>query len=630
MGNFLLLIYYTIYLVAVFNVGRIFLEFVNFVSNNNFEKKIFEFAFGNVFYSLIFIYLGIFHLLYKEILLIFFVLPIFFFSVNLAKSISKNNLLIKFKKLLKAKFSLVDFFIFALLVLALSPIFPFLFSFPTSWDPLAYHLMLPKLHLENHSLAFYPWFTQSSFPIAIESLFGFGEIFGDPRISNFIVFSFIIAIAVYMVYGIRYLFSQKVLMLALFLLLFRKMLYSQVAMNPFVDYPFVFYGLIISVLFIKFIKLFKQNYLYLILFLGLFCILIKFTGIIFFLSIITSIFLYVLFSKRKNFFKIFLSNKKLNLIIILVLIPIGFLFLRNYIFTHNPVYPYLNDVFKGLNYEKESYEAMIADPKSHNLTPEIIQNFLLKIPEEYQLTKQIILESLFSAVIFIFSFFGLFYRNPIIRYSSFFGLLSGILMTSFVGFPAYRYSAMVLPILAITTSFIFFDLFKKHKWFEIPLIFLLTFSVVIQFFSTVGNLTDLVKNDLGRSLKSIISYSFAVEGLNLQDNWQAINYVNKNLNNKKDKILILFDNRLFYYKIPIVYDDPSITGLFTNPLTKSTEEIAQKMKEMKITYVVVNNNWGFPAKLRQNLYYEFVNNNLVLISSSSGTMVYKIKNLWEK
>lgn len=626
-GNLLLIIKYLVYLVAIFGVGKLLLQIFRIKLENEVEKRIFQFGLGSVFYSLIFIYLGIFHLLHYWILLFIYILPLVFLLLKLRRNNFKKNLKASINSFLNKKLPLKEVFIATFLIVIFLPIFPYLFSFPTAWDPLAYHLMLPKLYLVDHALTFYRWFPQTAFPLGIESLFGYGEAFGDPRISNFIVFTYIVATAIYLVYGLRYLFSRIVLLLALYLFLYKNIFYSEVSINPFADFPLAFYGLLISSTLIKYLGSPRNNFLLLLLSLGLFSVLIKFSGIIVVISILVTLFLIWLFNRKKAEFKFsmrnFLSQRSI-IVLLIISFSVIYWFGRNYIFTNNPVYPFLNDVFKGLNYSEESARAMMADIKSQNLTIEVFVDTALRIGN-YQIGYEILKESLFFLILLIFPLFAIFNKKKIIRYSSLFGLISLVFVVYFVGFPSYRYALPFMPLMAILTSFVFFRMLKRISWYNLPFIILLVFSLLLQFRATTKRLTTFSLNNLKNGFQSMISYEKAREFLSLQDNYAGIDYANKNLRKDEDKILVVFDNRLYYFDIPAVYANPSINGLFTNPKTETIEEIYEEIKKMGITYVFANNNWGIPQNLRKDLYYQFLENYLEPVYSSSGTVLYGVK-----
>lgn len=627
MGNIYLLIYYLIYLVAVFTAGSLFLKLFNIKFENKVEKKAYEFAVGNLLYSYVFIYLGIFHLLYGQLLLILYILPSIWFVKNLFFGNFKIDLSLRIKKFLRYKWETPEVFIFLFLILTFLPLVPLIFSFPASWDALAYHLLLPKIYLRDHFFSFYSWFAQTSMPIGIESLFGYGEVVGESRLGNFIVFTFLGAIVVYMLYGLRYLFSRKVLFLAFILFLFKPIIFSSVSVNPFVDFPFAFYGLIFLITLKKYFDNQKWQVLVLILILGLFTFMIKYVlGLVFLFALFVVLVIHTIsnYKSFKNLFYKLKSFRKLLpwFMLTIFLVPILYWLFRNFVYFRNPIHPFLNDFFKGFDYDAVNYKAQMMEVKRGSLDLDILINYLLRLPGDYSILE----ESLFSTILIVFPILGILHKEKVIKYGSLFGLLFSFIVYWWVGFPSYRYILAVAPILAIISSFLFFDLFKKlTSWYKIPLIAIFIISLSVQLLSTYHFEINFFFDNFKTSLKSMISYKEAIENLYLQDNYQSINYVNKNLDKSRDKILVVFDNRLYYFDIPAIYANQSIGGVFTNTKMKSIGEVLEEIKRLKITYVFVNTNWGIYPNLRKDLYYPFVENYLEPISSASGTIVYRVK-----
>lgn len=627
MENIYLIFYYFIYLAAVFTVGWFFLKLLKTDFGNKIEEKVYQFAVGNLIYSYAFHYLGMLHLLYGQLLLVLYLLPAFFIVIKILRGDLKLNLVINTKKFLKHRWETSEIIIFFFLLSIFVPLIPHIFAFPTSWDALAYHLMLPKIDLRDHYFAFYEWFPQTVMPLGIESLFGFGEVLKEPRLANFIVFTFVVFLTVYILYGLRYMFTRKVLFIALILFLFRKILFSEVAVTPYVDFPLAFYSLLIATTLVKYLKTHKWRFLLLVFIFSLFSFLIKYgLGLLLIFSVLVVLSVYTLphFSTIK---KLTLGTKKSHrLLFIFVLVvfmaPIFYWFLRNFVYTQNPVYPLFNNIIGGLNYDETSFKAQMATMRNGSLTFDIFRSFLLRLPVNYLLLEEV----LFSATVIIFSIFGIFYKGKIIKYIALLGLLLAALIYWVVGFPSYRYALASAPILAIVASYMFFEIFKKSfVWYKLPLLGIFIISFFIQLSSTYRYNYKFFLYNFRASLRSLGSYDGALKNLYLQDNYYSINYINKNLDKKKDKVLMVFDNRLYYIDIPVEYDNPSINGFFTNPRLKNPKEVSDLLKERGFNYIFVNNNWGICDNLREDIYYPFVLNYLEPVASSSGTVVYKLK-----
>jgi len=134
-GNFVLIFIYLLFLVSTICVGSIISRVFRLEFESVSERYFFRFVFGCVFFSYLFLLLGALHLLYSQILLAFYLIPLIYPFLFLFGRKRIN-------------FSKENIFPLLLLIFILLPIVPYLFLYPYSWDTLAYHIALPKLNLE--------------------------------------------------------------------------------------------------------------------------------------------------------------------------------------------------------------------------------------------------------------------------------------------------------------------------------------------------------------------------------------------------------------------------------------------------------------------------------------------------
>jgi hypothetical protein len=627
LNNIYLLFYNLIYIYAVITIGNLINLFLKFKYINLIEKYVYSFALGNLFYSLIFIYFGYFHLLYPNLLLLVYLLPIIFStSYFLTKLFLRKPLNIQ-KLFLNINISLRSIFTILVVILSLLPLIPHLFSFPTSWDVLAYHLTLPKLYLQQHGIVYFNWFSQTTNPIGIEALFSFGELANEPRISNMIVFDFVTVLIIYFLYGLKNIFKFRVLSIGLILFLFKKILYSEVSINAFIDFPLALYSFLLMINYYRFIKINKLQDLLLLIVFSLYVVSVKLSGIIIAMTSLVMITMYFITLKKNVVQGIVakLLNKKVILIVIILLIPALILYANNYFYTGNPVFPFFNNIFKGINYNESDSKILLVDFKRQNLTLDMILKLLLHTGTE---TPEIILvlrESLFTFALVIFTGLGFFNKEKPVKYLSIFCLLVYGTVYSVAGFPAYRYALPVIPAMALISSVVFFDLLKNKGFIRLPLIYFFVLSLLIQITSTFQYAKEFHIQNTKTGLEAMFSDDNARRGLTYQDNWLAIDYVNKNLFKEKDRLLNLFDNRLYYYQVPAIYAEPAVFLFFNNSKDNNLDKIMGQLRKEKITYLVVNTNWGIPRNLNTELYKTFLKENASNVASYSGIMVYKLK-----
>ncbi|KKR64752.1 MAG: Dolichyl-phosphate-mannose-protein mannosyltransferase [Candidatus Woesebacteria bacterium GW2011_GWA1_40_43] len=626
-NNFTLIVYYLIYISSVLGVGNyIGRRMLKLDFGSEAEKTFYAFALGNVFFSLAFVYLGIFHLLYKELILGLY-LAGFIFTIYSAHRLIKPKLIKElFLNVIKNPFNLWIFFLFAFILL---PLVPNLFLFPTSWDSLAYHLSLPKLYLQYHYFPVLHWFPELAYPIGIESLFGYPESVGDPRISNLIVFTFLLMTVGYLVYGLQKGFDKRIGLIAALLFLFRPILFTEVAVTPMTEYPMAFYGLIFGISMIKFFKDKETSSFALLIIFGSFIFLIKYSGLLLIAAVVLTFCFYIKKEKFKfswqNVLSYFTKKDKKQLLIKLVLlysiIPALFWVGRNYIATGNPIHPYLDNVFQ--NKRSLNQISIIDSIKKDNLVlPTTINRLLAHQDDGHDFL--IISETIFFYLMLLTMALGVIKLKGNTRYLGFYALTSLLLILFSVG-PLTRYYFPVTPISSLVAVGVIFEIIKKRTAWSYLFVTFFLVVVAIQVDSSFYQRGKFYTNFSKVELLSYFSSNKAKKSLVAQDNYKAIEFMNINLDKSKNKVLVLFDNRFYYLNTPFIYGNPEIGGIISNPNTKNAFEVYEKLRILGVTHIYENTNWGIHPNIREDIYNNFKKDFLIEIFSSQGTTVYFLK-----
>jgi len=619
LNNLFLPFFYFAFLVSATSIGSMVSKhLLRLNPYNTIERFIYNFALGCIFYSLIFVYLGALGVLSGELLLIAFFTPCLVAGLSLKKILPPIF-----------EFALIHFKDIRLILLLTLPLIAFLFIYPTSWDALAYHLSLPKMYINQNLLTFYPWFPESAYVIGIQSLFGYAEALGEIRLSNFITFGFFTLSLLYILFGLRDLFDQRTLGVAVLLFLLTPFTYSEVAVTPYVDYPFAFFVLVATASLAKAVKKNNSSYLMFALLVSIFASFIKYTGLIFLSSSFILILLHVLLNKQRSKLLRNLFSGRGIIAALFVFLPVIYWYLRNFLNTKNPVYPYFNNVFKGLFFDPADYVSITDSIKT--LNPITNQNLPSLVLDGITSSDLDIFASFYYAfflcLTLIFCVLAFNRSNRWMRYFLI-SCFAFIVFTSVqVGFGALRYFIPILPIASVIVAWAFLNFLPKAAKLKINLFKdIIAFLILCQFVFFLNKSTQFLKFNFPIAFGSTISEDKAVEKLFLQDNYYAIDFLNSDKEILGEKILIMFDNRTYYYDMDFVYGHPDV--FFGKG--RGYEKTLSELKVSRPNYIVESSNWGYPNKFDLKTYNTFKKNNAVLYKDFNNIKIYRINTSYER
>jgi len=216
---------------------------------------------------------------------------------------------------------------------------------PTSWDEIAYHLAVPELYLKNHRIFYIPFIFQSNWPLLTQMLFMQGLLLGSEIFSHLIT----LFMGIWSIYGIalieKNIFHEKKIWAAsLFASI--PIIYHLVG-SGLIDISLVFWTVSTYLAFFKYIDENKKVWLLLTGIFSGFTASVKITGIIIPISIV--FILLLLESNNKKRKSIWLKN------ILAISIPTTIIaspwYIRSYLYTNNPFFPFFFSFFGGNNWD---------------------------------------------------------------------------------------------------------------------------------------------------------------------------------------------------------------------------------------------------------------------------------------
>ena len=239
-------------------------------------------------------------------------------------------------KLLRQLFSFcLLFFLLLTFVSTLAP--------TTAWDGLAYHYPLPSLWLKAHSFYSIPGIIYSNFPSSAELLFLYGFATSSDIAANHLSwFAGFLSVLYLVSFGKRFLTTEAGLAAGIVFLCYG-VLYIEELQGGYIDLFQVFYIFAAFDLLTDWLSSKHQGALYLSACFSGFGLCIKhsaYLSLFFFaVTMVTSGLL-----RRTRFPALFLSV--VSFVIIALLFPVGW-YVKSYLYTGNPVYPFLYHAFGG-------------------------------------------------------------------------------------------------------------------------------------------------------------------------------------------------------------------------------------------------------------------------------------------
>lgn len=467
-------------------------------------------------YSYSIFLLGIFGLLYKEI--IFFLTGAYFLAIGL--------FFIRFKPKIKVqppKFTifLLSLFVFQIIVNLVGALGPEL-----AFDALWYHLTLPKLYLQSHALKFFPGglLYYSGMPQFTEMLY-----IGALAIHNEILakllqlfFGILTSIVIYKIS--RKFFSQTISFLAV-VIFYSNLVVAWESITAYVDLARTFFEALALERFLIFLEKKEKKFLLQSSVILGFAISTKLLA---FGSLLIFTLLLIIFNKTKSLKLLIEDILVYWYISIIIVIPwLVFAFIN----THSPFYPFFSNVYKvGFDF---------------NLLNPFI--FIRDIWEIFTHSH----DPISPIYIMVFPLLILFFKNinkkyyPIFIYSML--ALSVWYLTSRTG--GGRFILPYLPAFSVLTLAVLETLnknFKSLKTMLILIIVLIAFiSILYRGAANVKYLPVVLgKETKGKFLTKNLNYSFG-------DFYDTDNYFKNNISKDKKVLLYGFHN-LFYVDFPFI------------------------------------------------------------------------------
>lgn len=603
--------------IVIILFGLRILHYLSLCFDNFFENIVFGFATGSVIITYTIIILCYLRLTYEYVIFIL-IIAIFIFSYK-----EYRNLIISFRKSFQKGLKKTTFFInktsrfliiLALLITFVSSLTPIFF-----FDALACHVSISDIYLHHHGFKNFPFNHFTNFPSNINIFYILGLSLSDGMLVKLISWSF----GFYTMLSV-YAFTSR----------FINKRYSLISPLVFIFTP----GILIlmthttidlGVMFYSFLGVYllylwssKQKRVLLLLsssFTG-YAIASKYT------AFVTTLIPFVLFSflltLRMNGVKLKSKITSLFLLFLVIFVMLSPWIIKNLLYTGNPVYPLLNNVFHskvvdGYSFYDEHISNNSIFSKFLNKSTEI-RNFsfwksylinLIIAPWTYSMKT---IKFAGRVGIFFLSTIPLllFYKNKncFVKQLLILGLTIFYSWLLFLPNTAIRYSFQMIPPLSIVSAYLIIT-FMKHKKLRNVAYFIVypfigfQFLIFISIISNFGCFDYLFKNQSKEEflLNHNVQY------------YPVIEWANKNLP-IDSKILFEGEVRGYYCQLDYVVSSNSYNSdkdIILMDLIKNSERIEvllENLKRLGVTHILFNKNemGRFASEfMSRQEYYEF-------------------------
>jgi hypothetical protein len=590
---------YLVFLVLLsLGIGRRALRWIN-IQLQPLEEVVFAFPLGISILAYIVFFIGLVGYLYKELVGgIFIALFVIFLRdvkkiVLEAKSFVEGGIEKKVWKRWKPNFSalLVLFlvlFAFANLVSSFAP--------PRHYDVLAYHLAVPKLYIENHSIYYIDYNFYSNLPFFVEIIYMIGLLLKNSVLANLISYTMVLTFMGAVYCFSRRFFSEEVAITSC-TIFYTLPLVSRFASTTHVDLQSGFFIFLSVYSCLLFTERPQNNFLILSAIFGGLGIVSKIFGVVGAagVGLVLATFYFQQIPKNSKQWK--QAAYGLFIFCVIACIIVVPWLLKNYIFTQNPVWPIFNDFFRGKGWDQSHQENLKELIHRRELS---IANYLLTPwdihtqmgSERYNIDKG---ESIGPYLLaFLLLYFFLRRKHWVINIC-FFLMLFYLSIWFFLSY-FLRYVSVILPLVAVGSAYVIIEISKLDRVLlrvtRMMIVFTLGFNMLIVMAMASKSFPLVIGAESEREY-----YENHVGGL-----YEASLFINE-IVPESGKILLFRDNRGYFLERKYIWGDPLFQVVIDYSKVGSAQQLKDELLRRGITHVLVNTEFDWENVVVHELRY---------------------------
>ncbi len=595
------IIWFLLFLMAVFLIGSNILKFFYFIDINFEEEFIISEGIGWGIFSFLTFLMGCLGILEK---IIFQIIITLFGILGIIRFIKKNkpislSTLVNFRDKIYIFFIVLGFI--SIISYLLSCYLPILES-----DVLIYHLSIPKIFIQEGKIYnISEWFKYATFPQLAEMLYLSSMIISNETLANFIhtFFGILSAFLIYIICKKFIDIKTGIIAAVTFLIL---PVVKDLSGTAMVDLMLNFYFLLVIFSCLEWLNKKDIKWFYLS---GVFCGFsfgVKYTGIVFlYLVILTILWLK---NRTDSLSKFFIKDYAIFLSIFLILVFPWII--KNYLWTKNPFSPFFYNIFGGTNW-------------NDYLQMDLINHFISDKKPVIKYLYDFIGEN--GDIFVLFIIFIPFLKLPTnIKFLTLCGAI--YMFISIFFFPRiFRFMLPGISILVIYTSYIFIQVLENKEIFRLKYLrsFLLLYFLLSVSYKT---LLAIQKITLHNKWKVLIGIESKENYLRKNTEYfSVIEYINSNLS-KDDILLSLNESRGYYFKPKFLVSYHTKIGSVVHT-SKDIEHIIRHLRKNKIYYLFINRSDYYSKSQRYTLLIEnwVLEKYFFLLNTNGICYIYRIK-----
>jgi 4-amino-4-deoxy-L-arabinose transferase-like glycosyltransferase len=583
------------------------------------EEFIFSVALGFGLLAYCTLALGLLGLLYPWVFYASLtVLSIALFSQIKALFFITISRLVKFRKINWPGFALfliVILFAHILLnfICALSPL--------TFWDAAIYHLAAVKIYIQNHQIIPIPDMFESNFPFTMEMLFMLGILIRGEILAN-LLHCFISILSILTIYC----FCRKYLCPRIGLLA-AAIFYATPAVNSNVgqalgDMGLVFCALLAIYAFFDWLDNSKNNRLLLAAIFSGICSGIKHSGLIISFLLISGMMFKMFFVERE---KVAIIFKNIFLFTIILLAIVSPWYLKSYIYTGNPLFPFFYEFFLGAKMANPTIMVGTSSSTLHSVKDIVLfpWNFNMQLQRFGGWSHAY--GPLY--LMFIPCLWALTKIERRIKYLLIYSLgYIGVWM--FMSAQNNRHFLPCFALLSIVVTYAIDRLTAQDKFMRQIILAAVGMILCVNLLLLLGQTYFRIPAALGLQSRE----DFLSKRVN---SYEAIEYINHNLSDS-EKVLLL-EPRGYYCDRPYIRGGPQFQTIIDYTSFANSGQMLNRLRQLKITHILLNKalmeeylmhidrrlRGAYAALLRLN-QEGVLKEELKLIYSKNDTYLYEI------